>query len=213
LSGYVAVVKNPQFFTYAFGGAIAASGLFAYLAGSPIVFMQIYKVTEQQYGWIFGLVAAGLITSSQFNNVLLKKYDSAQVMKVVLRIQSILGILLFLGSVFNMLNLYSTIALIFLFLSCQGFSFPNSSALSLAPFDKEAGSAAALMGAFQMGLGALATAVVGMTNNGTALPLTGIMAACAISGLLIVSLGGKRIAFKAKLEDVEEQAFEQIERY
>jgi DHA1 family bicyclomycin/chloramphenicol resistance-like MFS transporter len=112
-----------------------------------------------------------------------------------------------------MLNLYSTIALMFLFLSCQGFSFPNSSALSLAPFDKEAGSAAALMGAFQMGLGALATAVVGMTNNGTALPLTGIMAACAISGLLIVSLGGKRIAFKAKLEDVEEQAFEQIERY
>jgi len=70
--GYIAVLKNPQFFTYAFGGAIAASGLFAYLAGSPIVFMQMYKVTEQQYGWIFGLVAAGLITSSQFNNVLLK---------------------------------------------------------------------------------------------------------------------------------------------
>ncbi len=213
LSGYGAVIKNPQFFTYAFGGAIAAAGLFAYLAGSPIVFMQIYKMTEQQYGWIFGLVAAGLITSSQFNNVLLKKYDSASIMKVVLTIQSILGILLFLGCFFDILNLYSTIALMFLFLSCQGFTFPNSAALSLAPFDKEAGSAAALMGALQMGFGALITALIGITNNGTTLPLAGVMAACAISGLLIVSLGGKRIEFKAKLEDVEEQAFEQIERY
>lgn len=212
-NGYKTVIKNPQFFTYAFGGAIAASGLFAYLAGSPIVFMQIYKVTEQQYGWIFGLVAAGLITSSQFNNVLLKKYDSAKVMKIVLTIQSVLGIILFLGCVFDMLNLYTTILLMFLFLSCQGFSFPNSSALSLAPFDKDAGSAAALMGAFQMGFGALATALIGVTNNGTTLPLSGLMATCAIVGLLIVSFGSKRIVIKAKLEDVEEQAFEQLERY
>ncbi|MGL6267093.1 MAG: multidrug effflux MFS transporter, partial [Chitinophagaceae bacterium] len=57
LKGYLNVLKQPQFFTYAIAGAIAAAGLFAYLAGSPFVFMNIYKVTEQQYGLIFGLVA------------------------------------------------------------------------------------------------------------------------------------------------------------
>ena len=211
--GFFAVLRQPQFFTYAFSGAIAAAGLFAYLAGSPFVFMEIYQVSEQQYGWIFGLVAAGLITSSQVNNVLLKKYSSAQIIKTVLLVQTGIGLCLFFGSVFNLLNIYSTIGLIFLFLSCQGFSFPNSSALSLAPFTKEAGSAAALMGALQMGFGAAASALVGMINNGTTMPMTSVMAGCAFMGLLILLLGNRRIEYAARIEEVERQAFEQLEKY
>ncbi|HRI20078.1 MAG TPA: multidrug effflux MFS transporter [Panacibacter sp.] len=213
INNFIFVLRQPQFSTYAFSGAIAAAGLFAYLAGSPFVFMKIYNVSEQQYGWIFGLIAAGLITSSQLNNVLLRKYSSAQIIRIVLLVQTTIGIVLFICSVFDLLNLYSTIFLIFLFLSCQGFSFPNSSALSLAPFTKEAGSASALMGALQMGFGALASALVGMINNGTTLPMTGIMAGCALLGLIILSIGRKRIEYASRIEDVEEQAFEQIERY
>ncbi len=213
LKGYLFVLKQPQFFTYAIAGAIAAAGLFAYLAGSPFVFMEIFKVTEQQYGLIFGLVAAGLITSSQLNNMLLKKYTSAQIIKTVLLVQTIVGILLFIGSYLNWLNIYTAIFLMFLFLSCQGFSFPNSAALSLAPFTKEAGTASALMGAMQMGFGALASALVGLISNGTTLPMTGVMAGCALSGLIILSLGRKRIEYASRIEDVDEQAFEQIERY
>ena len=213
LNNFLFVLKQPQFFTYAFAGAIAAAGLFAYLAGSPFVFMNIFKVSEQHYGWIFGLIAAGLITSSQLNNVLLRKYDSAQIIKTVLWAQTAIGLLLFTGSAFDLLNLYSATGLMFLFLSCQGFSFPNSSALSLAPFTKEAGSASALMGAMQMGFGALASALVGFISNGTTLPMTGVMAGCALLGLIILSIGSKRIEYKSRIEDVEEQAFEQIEKY
>ena len=213
LDGFLFVLKQPQFFTYAFSGAIAAAGLFAYLAGSPFVFMKIFKLSEQQYGWIFGLIAAGLITCSQLNNVLLRKYNSAQIIKIVLLVQAIIGMLLYIGSVFDWLNLYTTILLIFLFLSCQGFSFPNSAALSLAPFTREVGSASALMGALQMGFGAIASALVGIVNNGTTLPMTGVMAGCALFGLIILSIGRKRIEFKSRIEDVEEQAFELIEKY
>jgi MFS transporter, DHA1 family, multidrug resistance protein len=85
--------------------------------------------------------------------------------------------------------------------------------LSLAPFTKEAGSASALMGALQMALGALASAVVGMISNGTMLPMTGIMAGCALLGLIVLLLGKSRIKAASRIEDVEEQAFEQIERY
>jgi MFS transporter, DHA1 family, multidrug resistance protein len=213
LNGFLVVLKQPQFFTYAFSGAIAAAGLFAYLAGSPFVFMNIFKVSEQHYGWIFGLIAAGLITCSQLNNVLLKKYSSAQIIKTTLFVQTIIGLLLCIGSIFDWLNLYSAIVLMFLFLSCQGFSFPNSAALSLAPFTKEAGSASALMGAMQMGFGAIASALVGIMSNGTTLPMTGVMAGCALLGLIILSIGRKRIEYKSRIEDVEEQAFEQIEKY
>lgn len=213
VKGYLAVLKEPQFFTYAFAGAVAAAGLFAYLAGSPFVFMNIYKVSEQQYGWIFGLIALGLISFSQLNNVFLRKYDSAQIFKTTLLVQSFIGLLLLAGTASGMIGLSGTIFLIFIFLSCQGLSFPNSSALSLAPFTKGAGSAAALMGALQMGFGALASAFVGFINNGTGLPMTGVMASCAVAGLIILTLGRKKIAYKSRLEDVEEQAFEQIEMY
>jgi MFS transporter, DHA1 family, multidrug resistance protein len=213
LNNFLFVLKQPQFFTYALSGAIAAAGLFAYLAGSPFVFMKIFNVSEKHYGWIFGLIAAGLITSSQLNNVLLKKYSSAQIIKTVLLVQTIIGLLLCIGSIFDWLNLYSAIGLMFLFLSCQGFSFPNSAALSLAPFTKEAGSASALMGAMQMGFGALASALVGIISNGTTLPMTGVMAGCAFLGLIILSIGRKRIDYKSRIEDVEEQAFELIEKY
>ena len=170
-------------------------------------------MSEQQYGWIFGLIAAGLITCSQLNNVLLRKFTSEQIIRTVLIVQSIIGILLCIGSYYDWLNLYSTIFLIFLFLAGQGFSFPNSAALSMAPFTKEAGSASALMGAMQMGFGAIASALVGMINNGTTLPMLAVMAGCALLGFIILGIGRKRIEFNPRIEDVEEQAFDQIERY
>jgi DHA1 family bicyclomycin/chloramphenicol resistance-like MFS transporter len=212
VKAYIGVMKNPQFFTYAVSGAVAAAGLFAYLAGSPFVFMKLYKVTEQQYGWIFGLIAFGLIVCSQLNNVLLKRYDSATVIRTVLIIQTSIGLLMFAGAMLDLLNLYSTIVFMFLFLSCQGFSFPNSSALSLAPFTREAGSASALMGSIQMALGAIASALAGLINNGTALPMTGLMAGCALFGLIILLAGRKRIR-KASVADVEQAAMDQLEKF
>jgi DHA1 family bicyclomycin/chloramphenicol resistance-like MFS transporter len=213
LSGFFTVLREPQFYTYAFAGAIASAGLFAYLAGSPFVFMQLYGVTEQQYGWIFGLIAIGLISSSQLNNVILKKYNSGQIMKFVLFSQSVIGLLLVTGTLFGALGLYSTIFLIFLFLSCQGFTFPNSTALAMAPFTKGAGSASALMGALQMACGAFASALVGVFFNRTALPMTAIMAACSVLGLTILLIGRKRVDYKARNEDVNQQCLELLEKY
>ena len=213
LTGFANVLHQPQFTTYAFAGAIASAGLFAYLAGSPFVFMELYDVSEQQYGWIFAAIAAGLIGCSQLNNVILKKYNSAQIIRVVLFSQSVIGLAIITGTALGLLGLYSTVFLMFLFLSCQGFTFPNSAALALAPFTKGAGSASALMGAFQMACGAIASALVGVFFNRTAVPMVAIMAACSIAGFIILMIGRKRIEYKARNEDVEQQCLEMIEKY
>ncbi|MBC7509627.1 MAG: multidrug effflux MFS transporter [Ferruginibacter sp.] len=213
LDSFWIVLKQPQFFTYAVTGAISSAGLFAYLAGSPYVFMKLFGTTEQQYGGIFALIAAGLITSSQLNNLFLKKFSSQQIVKAALTIQTIAGLLLFVGTAAGWLNLYSTIALIFLYLSCQGFNFPNTSALSMAPFSKHAGSASALMGAVQMGFGALSSAVVGLFNPHSAMPLTGVMAACVLLAWAILFFSERKITFNATAEDVEEQTLDMIEKY
>jgi len=213
LQGFANVLKESQFTTYALAGSIASAGLFAYLAGSPFVFMQLYGVSEQQYGWIFALIAAGLIGSSQLNNLVLRRYDSAQILRVVLFSQSLIGLLLIAGIATGVLGLASTIGLIFLFLSCQGFTFPNGAALAMAPFTKGAGSASALMGAFQMAFGAIASALVGMFFNGTAVPMAAIMAVCCVAGFGILHFGARRTRYLASKAVVEEQTMEMIEKY
>ena len=210
VSRYITVLKEPQFYTYAFTGAIAAAGLYAYISGSPSVFMEIFKVSEKQYGWIFALVAGGLIVSSQLNSVMLKKYKSEQIIRVALFCQSLTGISLFVASFNGWIGLTGTIVLALIFLSCQGFTFPNSSALSMAPFSKNAGSASALMGAIQMGIGAFTSALVSFLSNHTALPMTGVMAACAITSFCILMIGGKIIRYKASVEEVEEETVDMI---
>jgi DHA1 family bicyclomycin/chloramphenicol resistance-like MFS transporter len=213
LTRFIGVGKQPQFYTYALSGGTASAGLFAYLSGSPFVFMKLYGVTEQQYGWIFALIAIGLITSSQLNSLLLRRYKSEQIMIVILTVQTMFGILLLTGSVLDILGLSGTIFMIFLFLSCQGFSFPNSAALSMAPFTKEAGSASALMGAIQMALGGVAAAMVGILNAQSAIPMTAVMAVCTAVGLLLLIAGKRNIQYKAKPQDIEEEALDMIEKY
>jgi MFS transporter, DHA1 family, multidrug resistance protein len=206
---YFSVLKHPQFYTYAFTGAIAASGLYAYISGSPSVFMEIYGVNEKQYGWIFAIIAVGIIGSSQLNNLALRKYQSEQIIKVASMSQSIIAITLALLTYYQVLNVYGMIIMIFLFLCCQGFIFPNSSALSLAPFGHNAGSASALMGSIQMGIGAGASAIVSMLQNHTALPMTGVMAGCSVTAFLVFVVG-RKIIVRASEELVKEEEVEMI---
>lgn len=194
MQSFRTVMRERQFYMYTLSGSIAAAGLFAYLAGSPFVLLELHGVSEKGYGIIFAIIASGLITASQLNNVLLKKYTSVQIVKFTLILQTIFGLTLFIGTALHLVNLYGMVTLIFLFLSCQGFNFPNSSALSMEPFEKEAGSASALMGAIQMGFGAAAAAIVGAMNATTALPMTGVMAVCSLWALVILLMAGKKNA-------------------
>ncbi|HEU5165511.1 MAG TPA: multidrug effflux MFS transporter [Chitinophagaceae bacterium] len=210
IKSYVSVVTHPQFYTYALTAAVSAASIYTYIGGSPHVFMEIYKVNEKQYGWIFALIAMGLIGASQLNSVLLKNYTSEQIIKVALTCQTIIGAVMVLISLFGWGDLFITIFFIFIFFCCQGFVFPNASALSLAAFGHNAGSASALLGGIQMGIGAGTSALVSFLQNNTALPMMGIMACCAISALSVFLLGRKIIITRASTEAVEEEDIDMI---
>lgn len=210
IKSYASVIIHPQFYTYALTAAVSAAAIYAYIGGSPHVFMEIYKVNEKQYGWIFALIAMGLIGASQLNTVLLKNYTSVQIIKVALTCQAIIGIAMALISLFGWGDLFITIFFIFIFLACQGFVFPNASALSLASFGHNAGSASALLGSIQMGIGAGSSALVSLLQNDTALPMTGVMACCAIAALSVFSMGRKIIVTRAGTDRVKEEDIDMI---
>jgi len=193
IKGFLAVLKVPQFYTYAFTGALAFAGLFAYVSGSPLLFMTIFKVKEETYGWIFAFLSIGLIGASNINTILLKKFSSERIIVFASFAQLIVTLCFIIGGIFNWYGLGTTIFLLFLFLCCLGFVSPNASALTLFPFTKNAGTASALMGAVQMGIGAIASVGVGIFNVTSMVPMAGIMALTSTMAFTILLLGRKKI--------------------
>jgi len=191
LRNFAGILKNPHFLTFALTGAISYAGLYAYLGGSPYVFMEIYGVSEAQFGWIFALIAAGLIGASQVNNLALKNNTSEKIVRIAACSQSIIGILFVLLTITGLINLYLTVFFVFLFLACQGFIFPNATALALAPMGHNAGNASALIGAIQMTIGASTSAMVSLLHNKTSLPMAGVMTCCATAAFIVFISGRK----------------------
>ncbi|UPL49029.1 multidrug effflux MFS transporter [Hymenobacter sublimis] len=193
LTTFWSVLREPQFFTYALTGAMTFGGLLAYVSGSPLVFMDIFGASEKVYGWIFALLSVGFIGSSQVNSLVLRYYRSEQIVLAAMICQSVIGLVFLLGTSLGWFGMEATVVMLFLFLCCLGFANPNAAALSIAPFSKNAGSAAALMGATQMAVGALASFGVSMFNTHTAVPMVAIMAASALLALLIQVVGRRVI--------------------
>ncbi|MEY4085242.1 MAG: hypothetical protein RL074_1029 [Bacteroidota bacterium] len=210
LKGYSTVIKNSQFAIYTFTSAVAYSGLYAYISGSPYVFMVLFKVSENYYSWIFATIAIGLIGSSQFNTFILRWFSSEKIIQWALLIQNIVAVVLLAITLLGWVNLYSTIILVFFFMCCQGFLFPNATALSMAPFSSNAGSASALMGFIQMSIGAFMSAMVSFLQNETALPMIGIMAFCSLFASVLFYFGRKKIKKQASATLVKEEEIEMI---
>ncbi|MBO9566609.1 MAG: multidrug effflux MFS transporter [Niastella sp.] len=193
---YLAVFREPLFYTYTFTGAIAFSGLFAFLSGSPYLYMELFKLSDREYGLVFGLLAGGLILASQINRFMLKRYRTEQIITMALISMSITGILLIVTTGNGWTTLPIMLILQFIYLSCLGYILPNASALAMSPFTKGAGSASALMGALQMGIGAGVSIVLSLIQNGTAIPMVVVMAASALMALLILLIGHRVIKYK-----------------
>ena len=210
LKNFASVLSNRQFIIFAFTGAVSQAGLYAYVGGSPYVFLDIFKVSATFFGWIFAFIALGLISASQVNNVALKRFASEKIIKVALCCQGVIGIILLCLTYLGWISLIPTILLVFLFLACQGFIFPNSTALAMAPLGHNAGNASALVGTIQMAIGASATAIVSVLHNHTAIPMAAVMCFCALAALVIFMLGRKIMIRRASEEITKEEDIEMI---
>ncbi|MDN3584069.1 multidrug effflux MFS transporter [Mucilaginibacter flavus] len=201
ITNFISVFKEPQFFTYALTGAFAFAGLFAYVSSSSIVFIDVFKVSTKNFGWIFAGLSVGFIGASQVNSQLVKRYKSEQIVNVTMCCMVIISVIFLIGSFNNWFGMTGTIVMIFGVLSCVGICSPNTSALSLAPFTKNAGSASALMGAFQMAIGALASFGITLIKGQSTLPMAGVMAASSIVAFLILFIGKRFIKHKVDADN------------
>jgi DHA1 family bicyclomycin/chloramphenicol resistance-like MFS transporter len=193
INNFLVVMRNPQFYTYAVSGSIAFCGLFAYVAGSPIVFMDVFGLSKKQYGWVFAGLSIGFIGANQLNSLLLRKFKSEQIIRIAVSAQVLAGLVFFSGALEGWYGLAATIAMIFLNLCCVGFIYPNATALSMAPFAKNAGIASALMGTMQLGLGAAASFFIGIFNSRSATPMAAVMVISSAIALIVLLVGRKKV--------------------
>ncbi len=192
-ASFAAVGRDPQFYTYAGGGALAFAGLFAYVAASPLVFMEQFGLGGRAYSWVFALLSVGFIGFSQMNGLLLRYFRSEQIVLWALGGEGLVGLILLLGARGGGLGLGGTIGLIFLMLVAVGLIYPNTTALALAPFARKAGTASALLGTLQWGLGSLSSYGLGLAPGRPLVTLAEIIVVASGLGLLVVWGGRKGI--------------------
>jgi len=183
---FLVVLQERRYVTYVFAGACSFSGLFVYVAGSPIILMESFHVSAKTYGILFAIMAMGFIGGNQLNILALRSFSSERIFAAALVIQVLNGALFSLGAYLGLFNLDVTVTLLFLQLLCFGFTFPNASALALASISRNIGSAAALMGFMQTSFGALASSCIGLLNVHTVAPVIFIMTGMAGLGLAIL---------------------------
>lgn len=182
---YARLLRDRAFMRYALSGALVISGMFAYIFGSPFVFMQIYGVRPERFGWIFGAIALGLISASQLNRVVLARVAGARILSHALVVTAAAGMILLVMAWTGVGGLAGLLGPLFVYIASLGFVLPNVIATALGPQGRNAGTASALLGTLQFGAGATVGALLGVLGDGTAVPMAGLIAACGLSALLV----------------------------
>jgi DHA1 family bicyclomycin/chloramphenicol resistance-like MFS transporter len=207
LGVYYELITDRTFIGYAVTGGLAMAGLYTYIVATPFVFIQLFHVTASRFGLFFGANAIGLITASQINVRLIRRYETDKIIRKVLMVEVATGFLLLAGTALGWIGLAGTAVLLFVYVASVGCLFPNTTALAMASHGNKAGSASALVGTLQFTLAAIAASTVGALNSGSALPMSAVIAACAASAFAFYYL---LVARKPKGTQEAQEAQERV---
>jgi len=191
---YVALFRDGEFIAFALAGGVAMAGMFAYIAGSPFVFIELYGVPAEHYGWLFGSNAAGFILVSQINTRLLRLRGPGFWLRRVVWFYFACGAALLLIALSKPDALWPLLIPLFAGLASLGSIIPNATACAMAKQGKQAGLASALMGSMQFCVAAFASAAVGWMHNGTAVPMASAITVCAGLAACLAWYTGQREA-------------------
>jgi MFS transporter, DHA1 family, multidrug resistance protein len=205
LRTYGQLLRDRVFVGLILVAGLSMAALFAYVAGSSFVFQEQYGLSVQQFGLVFGCGAAGLIGASQLNVWLLGRFTSARILGAATLLGSVAGLLLIFFASTGLGGMITVLLSLWLVLVAGGLALPNAPAIALSRHGAAAGTAAALLGAAQFGVGAVAAPLVGALGT-TALAMgiviTGGMVLAAAVLFLVVRPGRSDPSIEVDLESV-----------
>ncbi|KYF90911.1 MFS transporter [Sorangium cellulosum] len=172
------LARDHAFVAYTLTGAFGQAGMFAYISGSPFVLIELFHVSPQHYGWIFGANAFGLIASAQVNHRLLARRSPAWLLARATAATTAVGAVLLAVGISGWGGIAAVVGTLFAFVASIGFIGSNATALAMDGQGARAGLASAALGSIQFAIAAGASSLVGVLNDGSMRPMAAIMAAC-----------------------------------
>ncbi len=183
---YLRLLRHRRFMAYALAGGSAQAGMFAYITASPFVFIDYFQLAPDQYGWLFGANASGLIAGSQLNARLLRRFKSNHVLRVALLVFLAAGLVQLAAAVTGIGGFWGVSLPLLVGITSLGFTFPNAQAGAMAPFGDRAGTASAMLGTLQFTLAGISSVVVGQVHTGNAVGMAGAIATCGLLSQLVL---------------------------
>ena len=185
LRDYFYIAQDRRFIAYALAGAIGNAAMFAYITGSPHVFIDLFHVQAQNFGWFFGSNAAGLIATAQVSARLLRRASAERVMLSAQIAQVLTGAALVLIAASGFGGIVGLALALFVFVALNGAIMPMATGVSMRHFGLNAGMASALLGTLQFGAATISSLAMGAFSPHTPVPMAAIMAGCAVAGLAL----------------------------
>ncbi|MDN3698489.1 Bcr/CflA family multidrug efflux MFS transporter [Vibrio sp. 03-59-1] len=191
IRNYARLFKNPVAMGLIFSGAFSFAGMFAFLTAGAFVYIDIYGVRPDHFGYLFGMNIIAMILMTSINGRMVKKVGSHNMLRFALTIQLLAGVGLFAGWALD-LGLWGIVPFVVLFIGTLSTIGSNSMGLLLSGYPKMAGTASSLAGTLRFGTGSAVGALVAMFPSTTAVPMILVMTACSVlSALLYWTLGKK----------------------
>jgi DHA1 family bicyclomycin/chloramphenicol resistance-like MFS transporter len=167
-------------------GGFAFAALFAYISASPFVIQEIYGASPQTFSLLFGLNSVGLVAAGQFNGKVLVgrvSLDKVLATGLAVIVLAATALLLMAAGALGDTGLVPVAAALFVLMSAMGITLPNTQSLALLRTRHAAGSASALLGTTSFLVGAVASPLVGVAGEHTAVP----MAVVQLVGALVAA--------------------------
>ena len=175
LATYRMLLRDTTFVALVLIGGLMLSAVFAYVSGSSFVLQDGYGLNEQMFGLVFGANAAGLTVSSQLNPTLIHRFGPVNVLTGAIWMAGVAAIVLVITGLTGFGGLIGVLVPLAVVVAAAGLSLPNTPALALTRHGEAAGTAAALLGSVQFGVGAVVAPLVGVFGSTSAAPMGAVM--------------------------------------
>ncbi|MFC6671705.1 Bcr/CflA family multidrug efflux MFS transporter [Marinobacterium aestuariivivens] len=166
------------------------AGMMAFVAASPFVYIELYGVPEQYYGFLFGLNIITLMTLTMLANRFTHQ-GSKRILTTAFAIIALVCSLLIALSLIPDPPLVLVVLGAMFFIGSYGAISAHTMSVVMNRFAGISGSASAVGGTLRFGTGSLGGAAVGLLHDGSGMPMTLVMSACGILAVLTYAAAGK----------------------
>lgn len=187
---YASLLKNREFMRYTLCVSFFYVAAYAFIAGSPFVYISYYHVDPQHYGWLFAVNIIGVMALSSVNRRLVQRHPLHTLLRVAAFVAALATVLLALSVKTHIGGMVAVVLTIFIFFSMNGIVAAASTAAALDTVPSNlAGSASALIGSLQYGSGIVSSLLLSVFSDGTPWAMAWIMMAFTLLCFVMVMKG------------------------